>query len=52
MGGTNETLAEDGPVGVAKMVLHGPGTEDVGHVTSGQFTRAAFLQRTLISSKL
>jgi hypothetical protein len=52
VGGTNETLAEDGPVGVAKMAVHGPGTEEVGQTTMGQFSRAAFFQRTLISSKL
>ena len=52
VGGTNETLAEDSPVGVGKMVLHGLVTEDVGHVTSGQLTRSAFFQRTLNSSKL
>jgi len=52
VGGTNETLAEDGPVGVAKIVMHGPGTVDVGQTTQGQFSRAAFFQRTLISSKL
>ena len=52
MGGTNDTLAEDGPVGVAVMELHGPGTENIGHGTPGQFSKAAFFQRTLISSRL
>ena len=52
MGGTNDTLAEDGLVGVATIELHGPGTENVGHGTPGQFSKAAFFQRTFISSKL
>ena len=52
MGGTNDTLAEDGLVGVATIELHGPGTENVGHGTPGQFSRAAFFQRTFNSSKL
>ena len=49
VGTTNETVAEDGLVGVATIELHGPGTENVGHVTPGQFSRAAFFQRTFIS---
>ena len=52
VGGTNETLADDGPVGVATMELHGPGAENVGHGTPGQFSNAAFFQRTFISSRL
>jgi hypothetical protein len=52
VGGTNDTLAEDGPVGVAVMELHGPGTENIGHGTPGQFSKAAFFQRTFISSTL
>jgi hypothetical protein len=52
VGGTNVTLAEDGLVGVATIELHGPGTENVGHGTPGQFSRATFFQRTFNSSKL
>jgi hypothetical protein len=52
VGGTNETLADDGPVGVATMELHGPGAENVTHGTPGQFSNAAFFQRTLSSSRL
>jgi hypothetical protein len=52
VGGTNETLADVGPVGVATMELHGPGTEREGQGTPGQFSKAAFFQRTLSSSRL
>jgi hypothetical protein len=52
VGGTNETLADVGPVGIATMELHGPGAERVLHGTPGQFSNAAFFQRTLISSRL
>ena len=34
------------------MELHGPGAENVTHGTPEQFSKAAFFQRTLISSKL
>jgi hypothetical protein len=52
VGGTNETLADVGPVGVATMELHDPGTEREGQGTPGQFFKAAFFQRTLSSSRL
>jgi len=52
VGGTNETLADDGPDGVATMELHDPGAENVGQGTPGQFSNAAFFQRTFISSRL
>jgi hypothetical protein len=52
VGGTNETLADVGPVGMATMELHGPGAERVLHGTPGQFSKDAFFQRTLISSRL
>jgi hypothetical protein len=52
VGGTNETLAEDGLVGVATIELHGPGTENVGQGTPGQFSKAAFFHLTFISSRL
>ena len=52
MGGINDILAEYGPVGVATIELHGPGSEKKGQGPPGQFSKAAFFQRTLISSRL
>jgi hypothetical protein len=52
VGTRNETVTEYGIVGVAAIERHGPGTENVGHGTPGQFSRAAFFQRTFISSIL
>jgi hypothetical protein len=52
VGETNETLTVVGPVGVATMELHDPGAENVGQGTPGQFSNAAFFQRTLSSSRL
>jgi len=50
IGGTNETLTVVGPVGVATIEVHGPGAER--HETPGQFSKEAFFQRTLSSSRL
>jgi hypothetical protein len=51
-GATNVTLTEVGPVGVATIEVTGPGTENDAQGTPGQFSNAAFFQRTLISSRL
>jgi hypothetical protein len=52
VGKPNETLAEEGPVGVATIALHGPGGKREGQGTPGQFSNAAFFHRTFNSSKL
>jgi hypothetical protein len=52
VGGINDTLAEYGPVGVATSEEQEPGAERKGQGTPGQFSNAAFFQRTLISSRL
>jgi hypothetical protein len=52
VGKTNDILAEYGPVGVATIELQEPGAEIKGQGPPGQFSKAAFFQRTLISSRL
>jgi hypothetical protein len=52
IGVPKETLAEFGPVGVATIDGTGPGTEIDTHGPAVQFSKAAFFQRTLISSRL
>lgn len=52
VGKPNETLTEEGPAGMATIALHGPGGYKEGHGTPGQFSKAAFFQRTFNSSKL
>jgi len=52
VGKPNETLAEEGPVGMATIDVHGPGGPREGQGTPGQFSKAAFFQRTFNSSRL
>jgi hypothetical protein len=50
-GAVNATLAEAFPA-VATTLVGAPGIVAVKHGTPGQFSKAAFFQRTFISSKL
>jgi hypothetical protein len=51
-GGAKLTLTEVGPVGVATIDVTGPGAEIDTQGSPVQFSKAAFFQRTLISSRL
>ena len=46
------TLIEVGPVMVVTILVTGPGAENDGQGNPRQFSNAAFIQRTLISSRL